>query len=298
MKYKAFTLIELLVVISIIALLISMLLPAINKARTQALMTKCASNLHNQAIYLQQYMVMYKGQVPIGGNSGYTQQNYVIWDPGIAGGPGNFVGLGLLVPANIVRITAPGELPPGEANVFYCPAAETAAGLSHTLNELPYNPWIGVAGMATRIQYSQRPEFIYLPNGNIASPWPGYRWSPTGGGSIRRTEAGVPAGGNFARFGPCKLPTIKDFKHKALLMDLSTTQMHINYGHPKGLNFLTSDWAVKFIARHDINKFYGPNEVNPPGSPNPLANTDGTGGYTTSPGRTGTNAMWQYLDNL
>ena len=62
---QGFTLVELLVVIGIIALLISILMPALGKARAAANKTRCLSNLHQIGIFLQQYQTQYKGVVPI-----------------------------------------------------------------------------------------------------------------------------------------------------------------------------------------------------------------------------------------
>jgi len=56
---KGFTLVELLVVISIIALLASLLMPALSEARGQAMVATCSNNLHTDGVAVLEYSAAY-----------------------------------------------------------------------------------------------------------------------------------------------------------------------------------------------------------------------------------------------
>ncbi|OHB58242.1 MAG: hypothetical protein A2Y12_02405 [Planctomycetes bacterium GWF2_42_9] len=61
-RKKAFTLVELLVVISIIALLLAVLMPALNKAREQGKAIVCSNRLHQLGLACQLYLNKYNNK--------------------------------------------------------------------------------------------------------------------------------------------------------------------------------------------------------------------------------------------
>ena len=93
-RSRAFTLVEVLVVIGIIAVLIGILLPVINKSRQSSITLKCQAQLRQLYHGLSMYAVDNKGRLPwgqyqvssdAGANSfstyqqGYTPQNVITW---------------------------------------------------------------------------------------------------------------------------------------------------------------------------------------------------------------------------
>jgi prepilin-type N-terminal cleavage/methylation domain-containing protein/prepilin-type processing-associated H-X9-DG protein len=64
---KGFTLVELLVVIAVIALLLAIMMPSLNKARQSAYAVKCAGNMHNTGVGMQSYV----------NDSGYYPPSYI-----------------------------------------------------------------------------------------------------------------------------------------------------------------------------------------------------------------------------
>ena len=126
----AFTLVELLVVIGIIALLISMLLPALNKARESAKGVTCLSNLRQIGQATLMYAQDYHNTLPRAVDFTYQY----------SGGSYKVFWFSLIRP----DLGASALIPPGEAGalgVLVCPSDPTMGG-DKAMGALPYGLYL------------------------------------------------------------------------------------------------------------------------------------------------------------
>ncbi|MCC6579409.1 MAG: prepilin-type N-terminal cleavage/methylation domain-containing protein [Phycisphaeraceae bacterium] len=159
---RAFTLIELLVVISIIALLIAILLPALQSARTAGRQIQCQGNMRQLGVVFQVYLdSINKDRFPYGGA---WNAWHPIWQ----------IPLARILQANVpATVTDASAWFPDTSSIFWCPQ-----------HKLDYNPAL-VSAWSISYAYS----YTGWNDHGLGGPIYGYNNKP----ARRLTEVIVPS---------------------------------------------------------------------------------------------------------
>ena len=262
-RRRGFTLVELLVVIGIIALLISILLPSLAKAREAANRVACASNMRQVGQYYAMYSTMNQNSMPLGWVSDdglipglsllYGQFTY--YTPKVRGP----LGAGYLFTSGIVNSKD------GSAKAFYCPVLPDSLGIYHYDNHDEWdsaggNPWVCIPDLVTPRGVAKT-GWISLHMGYITRPALGREWfndwdfrwfsNPANANYpkpvVPDKDGFVPPKLNASTWSPGKLLTPKQANNRAIVADLDADSRYLAMMHKTGVNVLYGNYAVKFV---------------------------------------------------
>ena len=197
-RRSAFTLIELLVVIAIISLLVSILLPSLQRARDMATDVMCKSNLRGLGLAVRMYADDYAGALP----QGFPYSDH--W-------PNRWHDWSGLVPNYI-------ENPPGPNSILKCPAEPVTDGgyggvtysmnmplMGRKLDDQPiYAPvsWANPDNSKVVVWVDSRPS---CPSMNI--------WGGNGPAEVERDRGARHRGGDNVLFGDLHVGWIEHIRY-------------------------------------------------------------------------------------
>ncbi len=140
-----FTLIEVLVVVAVIALLISILMPSLGRAKAHARNALCLGRLEQLGVAKACFLVQHQNRVPVG--HAPDQKNH--WALALAREMG--------VVKQVLDYTTPNHVPVDQLEIFHCPE-RTASGSK---------PWLGYLSISLtreRYRYPRRQDVDGLMN--------------------------------------------------------------------------------------------------------------------------------------
>ena len=269
----AFTLVELLVVIGIIAILISILLPTLNRARESAKRTQCLSNLRQLSDVFKLYGVSYKDATPIGYSNSAKQVSYLLNNNGTST-PHTVTALGFLAMAGLCK----------SPRMLYCPSEQDILFQYDTYQNVwcfdkePPHPQLvsqvgpnpGYNNAYTRMGYNSRPCQGFGNYGPKPYLIPRIEYS--------RSYRSTPASGTPVLYGFLKNSQLKG---KAILADT------VNYGpqsvkvrHVRGVNVLYATGSAQWVElkaferKNDPKPLPNPWHTIPPGIGTDVNSTD------------------------
>jgi prepilin-type N-terminal cleavage/methylation domain-containing protein/prepilin-type processing-associated H-X9-DG protein len=277
-KRNGFTLVELLVVIGIIALLISILLPSLTRAREAANRTACLSNLRSTMQMMHLYATENKGQIPLGCHSDRYQEAYYVTLG--SGSTLHWPSWGVLYKAGYLT----------DARFLYCPSESQ---VYHQYDAPSYNAWLPDDASANfngalRAGYLLRPcsetyqpvlwrsgaPFWPVDNKNFSSANP-FVWSP--------------------------LPKLGRMKRAAIAGDMFINPIRVKTRHKSSFNVAYADGSAEQVDAGSLSKDL-PTSIHLYGNPSnntsiPAGAFDAIANDTTSNANNPVmQAVWEMLD--
>ncbi|HZZ43195.1 MAG TPA: prepilin-type N-terminal cleavage/methylation domain-containing protein [Tepidisphaeraceae bacterium] len=261
-RRRGFTLVELLVVIGIIALLISILLPALNKAREASNRTVCLANLRQISQFLFIYANLNKDQIPLGCLATHVsvptgeieENNYFLsvasgvpngdYNPDPTGPQLNIrlISLGVLYQAGLLKNSS--------GRIFFCPSF---TDINHAY-DVPNNPWppysapvLAITGVRSCYSTRASTNNTVLTSGSKSTDevcWP-------------REDADFFGGCLCQNGATTKISTmfkLGKLKNRAIVSDIISGPDRLDVAHKKGVNVLYANGGASWVPRDMIDK--------------------------------------------